>query len=48
MDVKEAFFVTSSVEGMIEKVSSINPDTIIIIKSTIPVDSTEEVRKNLK
>ncbi len=38
-------FDTSTVEDIIEKVKSLNIDTTIIIKSTIPVGYTESVRK---
>ena len=38
-------FDTSTVEDIIEKVKSLNIDTTIVIKSTIPVGYTESVRK---
>ena len=39
------YFDTSTVEDIIEKVKSMEIDTTIIIKSTIPVGYTESVRK---
>ena len=44
-DSKKNFFDTSSVEAVIELVMSVNPEAIMIIKSTIPVGYTESVRK---
>ena len=39
------FFDTSAVEAVIELVMSVNPNAIMVIKSTIPVGYTESVRK---
>lgn len=44
-DSKKNHFDTSAVEAVIEQVLSINPNAIMIIKSTIPVGYTESVRK---
>ncbi|MCK1159030.1 nucleotide sugar dehydrogenase [Streptococcus uberis] len=43
-DSKRDFFDTSAVETVIEKVLEVNPDAIMVIKSTIPVGYTESVR----
>ena len=39
------FFDTSAVEDVINKVMQINPDAIMVIKSTIPVGYTESIRQ---
>lgn len=44
-DSRKNFFDTSAVEAVIELVTSVNPNAIMVIKSTIPVGYTESVRK---
>ena len=44
-DSNKNYFDTSAVEAVIELVLKVNPDAIMVIKSTIPVGYTESVRK---
>ena len=44
-DSKKNFFDTSHVEEVIDLVLKVNPDAIMVIKSTIPVGYTESVRE---
>ena len=44
-DSKKNYFDTSAVEAVIELVLKVNPEAIIVIKSTIPVGYTASVRK---
>ncbi|MDO6450491.1 nucleotide sugar dehydrogenase [Oceanobacillus profundus] len=47
-DPDKNYFDTSSVESIIETVIGINPNAIMIIKSTIPVGYTKSVREKFK
>ena len=47
-DSQKNFFDTSAVESVIELAMKVNPNAIMIIKSTIPVGYTESVRKKYK
>ena len=44
-DSKKNYFDTSAVEAVIELVLDVNPNAIMVIKSTIPVGYTESVRE---
>ena len=46
-DPVKNFFDTSAVESVIKKVMKVNPEAIMIIKSTIPVGYTESVRQKM-
>ena len=44
-DSQKNYFDTSAVEAVIELVLKVNPEAVMVIKSTIPVGYTESVRK---
>lgn len=47
-DPEKNYFNTRSIESVIATVLSINPETVMVIKSTVPVGYTKEVREMFK
>ena len=47
-DPEKNFFDTSSVEAVIGQVIKINPKAVVVIKSTVPVGYTEQIKKQFK
>lgn len=46
-DTEKNFFDTSAVEAVIELVKEVNPNAIMVIKSTIPVGFTDKIREKM-